>query len=145
MGVTWAVAGSGVGSVLARLMGVNTDLPIGFLLAPLGFSLGVVFSGILVVAGRRGLARLSLARFAAWGALSGVVMCGIIVGVAALRGENLLGAAMMLGPVVAGASAACAAGSLAIARRAERRELGDAGSDQAATGLGDGEKSRSAD
>ena len=47
---------------------------------------------------------------------------------AALRGEAWWGEFLVFGPPLAIASAVCAAGSLAVGRRAERRELpGDSG------------------
>jgi len=85
---------------------------------------GIVFSGILVgIEGRRGFDRTSLWRFAAWGAASGLLLSGIFVVGAALRGAALWGEFLVFGPPLAMASAVCAAGSLALARRAERREL----------------------
>jgi hypothetical protein len=128
MGLTWAVAWSGAAALLARVPGFQTDLPLAFLFAPLGFVTGVIFSGILVgIEGRRGFERASLSRFAGWGAASGLLLSGIFVAAAALRGGDWWGEFLLFGPPLTLASAACAAGSLAVARRAERRELpGDA-------------------
>jgi hypothetical protein len=124
MGLTWAAAWFGAGILLARVPGFYSDLPFALLFAPLGFGTGIIFSGILVVSeGRRRLDRMSLWRFAGWGAVSGLLLSGIFVVGAALRGETLWGEVLVLGPVLAMASAVCAAGSLAVARRAERREL----------------------
>ena len=91
MGLVWAAAGFGAGALLARVPGFYSDLPFALLFAPLGFLSGIIFSGILVVLGRRGLDRLSLSRFAAWGAVSGLVLTGIFVVGAALRGGNVWG------------------------------------------------------
>jgi len=124
MGLAWGAAGFGAGILLARVPGFYSDLPFALLFAPLGFVSGIVFSGILVVIeGRRGFDRMSLSRFAGWGAVSGLLLSGIFVGGAALRGEALWGEFLVFGPVLAMASAVCAAGSLALARGAERREL----------------------
>ena len=124
MGFMWAAAWAVAAGLLARLPGVNTDLPLGFLLAPLGFLSGIIFSAILAgVAARRRFEHMSLGRFAGWGALSGLMLSGSIVGVAAVIGDSLAGQAMLLVPALAGASAACAAGSLAVARRADRQSL----------------------
>jgi hypothetical protein len=102
----------------------DVDLPFALLFAPLGFFAGIIFSGILVVIeGRRGFDRTSLLRFAGWGAVSGLLLSGIFVVGAALRGEALWGEFLVFGPALAMASAVCAAGSLALARRADRREL----------------------
>ena len=62
---------------------------------------------------------MSLSRFAGWGAVSGLLLSGIFP---ALRGE--WGEFLVFGPSLAMASAVGAAGSLSMARRAERRELG---------------------
>ena len=128
MGLTWGVAWSGAGALLARVPGFSTDLPLPLLFAPLGFVTGVVFSGILVaIERRRRFDRLSVLRFGVWGAVSGLLLSGIIVAGAALRGERLLGEFLLFGPPLAVASAVCAAGSLAVAKRAERRELSGRG------------------
>jgi hypothetical protein len=124
MGLIWGVAWSGAGALLARVPGFSSDLPFALLFAPLGFVTGIIFSGFLVgIEGRRGFARTSLPRFAAWGATSGLLLSGIFVGGAALRGAALLSEFLVFGPALAMAGAVCAAGSLALARRAERREL----------------------
>jgi hypothetical protein len=124
MGVIWGLVWGFAGGVLARLPGFDTDLPLPLLFAPLGFISGVVFSGILVgIAGRRGFERTSLPRFAGIGAASGLLLAGIFVVAAALRGGDWWGEMLLFGPPLTIASAVCAAGSLAVARRAERREL----------------------
>ena len=124
MGLAWGAAGLGAGSLLARVPGFYSDLPFALLFAPLGFFAGIIFSAILVsIEGRRGFDRMSLSRFAGWGAVSGLLLSGIFVVGAALRGDALWGEFLLFGPALAMASAVCAAGSLAVARRAERREL----------------------
>jgi hypothetical protein len=129
MGLTWGAVWFGAGILLARLPGISSDLPLALLFAPLGFVTGILFSAILVgIEGRRGFDRTSLPRFAAWGAASGLLLSGIFVAGAALRGGALWGEFLLFGPPLAMASAVCAAGSLAVARRAERREFpGDEG------------------
>lgn len=124
MGLTWAAAGFGAGLLLARVPGFYSDLPFALMFAPLGFVTGIIFSGILVVieAGR-GFDRTSLGRFAGWGAVSGLLLSGIFAVGAALRGESMWAEFLVFGPLLAVASAVSAAGSLALARRAERREL----------------------
>lgn len=124
MGLTWGAAWFAAGILLARVPGFFSDLPFALVFAPLGFVTGVLFSGILVaIDGRRGFERMSLSRFAGWGAASGLLLSGIFVVAAALRGGNPWGEFLLFGPALAMSSAACAAGSLALARRAERREL----------------------
>ena len=126
MGFIWGAAWFGAGILLARVPGFYSDLPFALLFAPLGFITGILFSGILVaIEGRRGFERLSLSRFASWGAASGLLLSGIFVAGAALRGASVWGEFLLFGPPLAVASAVCAAGSLAMARRAERRELRD--------------------
>jgi hypothetical protein len=123
MGLIWGAAWSGAGGVLARVPGFSSDLPFPILFAPLGFITGVIFSAIFVVIeGRRSFDRMSVSRFAAWGAASGLVLSGIFVGGAALRGASVWGEFLVFGPALAVACAVCAAGSLALARRAEGRE-----------------------
>ena len=124
MGLTWGAAWFGAGILLARVPGFYSDLPFALLFAPLGLVTGIIFSGILVVIeGRRRFDRMSLSRFAGWGAASGLLLSGIFVIAAALRGESLWAEFLVFGPPLAISSAVCAAGSLALARRAERREL----------------------
>jgi len=124
MGLTWGAAWFVAGLLLARVPGFYSDLPFALLFAPLGFLTGIIFSGILVgIGGRRGFDRMSQSRFAGWGAASGLLLSGIFVAAAALRGESAWGEFLVFGPPLTVASAACAAGSLALARRAERREL----------------------
>src|SRR5204863_4722019 len=72
---------------------------------------------------RRRFDRVSLSRFAGWGTVSGLLLSGIFVVAAALRGESLWAEFLVFGPPLAIASAVCAAGSLAMARRAESRAL----------------------
>ncbi len=132
MGLTWGAVWFGAGILLARVPGLDSDLPFALLFAPLGFVCGVMFSGILVaLEGRRSFGRMSLARFAGWGAVSGLLLSGIFVGGAVLRGATAWGEFLLFGPALATASAACAAGSLALARRAERRELRGSSGDSA--------------
>ena len=141
MGLTWGAAWFGAGLLLARVPGFYSDLPFALLFAPLGFVTGVMFSGVLVVIeGRRRFGRMSLSRFAGWGAVSGLLLSAIFVGGAALRGGDMWGEFLTFGPALAIASAACAAGSLAVARRAESRELPGAGGDPGEPELTEDEK-----
>ena len=141
MGLTWGAVWFGAGALLARVPGFYSDLPFALLFAPLGFLTGIIFSGILVgIEGRRGIDRTSLSRFAGWGAASGLLLSGIFVVGAALRGGALWGEFLVFGPPLAVAGAVCAAGSLALARRAERPELLGPGADPAQADLTGDEK-----
>lgn len=141
MGLTWGVVGFGAGILLARVSSFDVDLPFALLFAPLGFFAGIIFSGILVVVeGGRGFDRMSLSRFAGWGALGGLLLSGIFVVGAALRGDASWREFLLFGPALAMASAVCAAGSLALARRAERRELRGPVADPAEAELTEDEK-----
>ena len=120
MGVIWAAALSVVGLVPRWVFGFNADLPFPILFAALGFMAGVIFSGLLVLTeGRRRFDEMSLPRFAAWGATGGLLLSALFVRGAALGWGEVLA----ISTTFAVASAACAAGSLAVARRAGRREL----------------------
>jgi hypothetical protein len=67
--------------------------------------------------------------------MSGVLLSGIFVVGALLRGASLWGEFLVFGPALAMAGAVCAAGSLALARRAEGRELPGPSGDPAAVEL----------
>jgi hypothetical protein len=139
MGLTWAVAGSGAGAIISLGFVVRTgsrpDAPFPIMLGALGFVAGVAFSGVLrLVEGRRRFDQMSLSRFAAWGAGVGLALSGIFF-LAVSRGDPaFLRYFVVVGPVVAVAAAGCAAGSLALARRAHDRELLEATEDQPALG-----------
>jgi len=121
MGLAWAMAWFAAGMVLLLIVGpdaADVPFPLGFGL--LGFLAGATFSGVLGIAGgRRTFDQMSLPRFAGWGALGGLLFAVIFVLAAGLGGGVLL----VLGPVFALSSAASAAGSLALARKAEDQEL----------------------
>ncbi len=130
MGLTWALAWFGAGVILLLVVGfgaADVPFPLGFGL--LGFLAGVTFSGVLgIVEGRRRFDQMSLPRFAVWGGVGGLLLSGIFVLAVALAGDTTL-EILVLGPVFALAGAGSAAGSLALARRAEERELLDASAD----------------
>jgi hypothetical protein len=123
MGLIWAMAWFGAGLILLLVVGVGAaDVPFPLFFALLGFLAGLTFSGILgIVEGRRRFHQMSLPRFAAWGGVGGFLLSVVLA--FALGGD----AFPVLGPLFALSGAGCAAGSLALARRAEDRELLDAG------------------
>lgn len=120
VGLTWAVAWFGVGMILLLIVGVGAaDVPFPLFFGLLGFLAGAAFSGILgLLAGRRTFEQMSLPRFALGGGLGGVLIAAI-VNVAAGPAPNFA----MIAGVFALAGAISATGTLAIARRAEKREL----------------------
>jgi len=127
MGLTWAAAWFGAGMVLLLIVGpdaADVPFPLGF--GFLGFLAGMTFSGVLgVVERRRRFDEMSLPRFALWGGVGGFLFSGLFVGAAGLGAGVFLG----LGLLFAASGAACAAGSLALARMAESPEPLDAGPD----------------
>jgi len=131
MGLIWATAWFGAGLILLLVVGIGAaDVPFPLFFALLGFLAGVTFSGVLgIVEGRRRFDQMSLPRFAAWGGVGGLLLSVVLA--AALGGDAIL----VLGPIFALSGAGCAAGSLALARMAEDRELLDAGADVGEAGL----------
>ena len=137
MGLTWAVAWSVAGLVPRWLFGFNTDAPFPLIFGVLGFVAGVIFSLLLMLTeGRRAFDEMRISRFAAWGAVGGFLLSAIFTRAASLGWAD----AMAIAPTFAVASAFCAAGSLALARRAEMRELPDIRGDTAEAKLTDHEK-----
>ena len=146
MGLTWGLAWFAAGMVmmLGLLLttgstGADVPYPLGF--GMFGFIAGVTFSGVLgLVEGRRRFDQMSLPRFAGWGAVGGFLLSAVFVSaVALLEDPSFIQNLVVLGPVFGVAGAGSAAGSLALARMAEDRELLDAGQDVADVGLSDGE------
>jgi len=137
MGFAWAAAWAAVGFVPRWVFGINADLPFGLLFGGLGFIAGVTFSVLLVLTeGRRRFDQMSLRRFAAWGATGGLLLAALFV-----RGANLgWGEVLGIATTFAVASAVCASGSLALARRGLRRELPDRSGHARETELTDHEK-----
>jgi hypothetical protein len=138
MGLIWAAGGAGIGGLIEL---IDNILP-GVLaiasavdmwpqtLAIPGFLGGVVFSAVLGIAGRRRrFGELSLPRFAAWGAVAGLLLGGLAV---------WLGAPGLFVGITTIGSAIAASGSLALAKMAERRELLYADEDVAPVGLAGG-------
>ena len=137
MGLTWAAAWFAAGSVPRWLFGFNTDVPFPLVFGVLGFIAGVIFSGLLMLTeGRRGFDQMRLSRFAAWGAVGGVLLSAIFTRAASLGWAD----ALVIAPTFAVACAICASGSLALARRAGMRELPDIRADSAKAELTDREK-----
>jgi Uma2 family endonuclease len=119
MGFTWALAWFIAGMVPRWVLGINADVPFPLVFGVLGFLAGVTFSGvILVTERRRSFDQISIPRFAAWGALGGLLLSAVFSRMASLGWADV----MMIAPTFALSSALCASGSLAIARRAMRQD-----------------------
>lgn len=130
MGLTWGVGWAAAGLLIGviRLAGVPMgwflevfDAPLPALALP-GFFCGVVFSGVLGIAGRRrGFDELSLPGFAVWGAAGGLLMSLVPVVPLLAREPAEVGVAAVAAGTLTALSAASAAASLAIARSGEER------------------------
>ena len=132
MGLTWGAAWSVAGLVPRWLFGFNADVPFPLVLGVLGFIGGVTFFGLLVlIEGRRTIDQVSLPRFAALGAVGGILLSAIFARMASLGAGDVL----VIAPIFAIACALCASGSLAVARVAVRRELPDIRRDNAESEL----------
>lgn len=146
MGLTWAVGGALVGFGIELVHNIWPN-PLGSLLdiwpaalAYPAFVGGLVFSTVLGIAGRRRrFDELSIPRFAAWGAVGGLVV-SLLPGAMAATGLVTLNVSLwqltaaLVGPLTLG-SATAAAGSLALARMAGDQELVDAGRNADDVGL----------
>ena len=152
MALTWAAAWSVVGAIYGAVLvvsGIDPASAIGWIaasfapasaigwiaasFASVGFIGGATFSTVLGIAeGRRRFEQMSLPRFAGWGALGGLLVSAAVVG--AISGPGPVNAVLSTGLITL-MGAGSAAGSLALARSAEGRELLEAGEDVADVGL----------
>ena len=156
MGLTWAVGWAlgglliGVTSILLPGLPWDSffqvfDAPLPALAIP-GFVGGALFSLVLGIAGRRrSFHELSLPRFAAWGAVGGLLLTLFPFALAAVGLASTEGGrfdawhvfAVISGPFIL-LSALSAAGSLMLARMGEGRESVEAIGDGAQAGLTQG-------
>jgi hypothetical protein len=138
-GTAWGVAGTIVMFGFLLKTGSRPDAPFPIMFGTFGFLAGVVFSGVLgLVEGRRRFGQLSLPRFAVWGAIGGLLLSATFVLAVSLGGDPaFLRTLLVIGPVFAIAGAGSAAGSLALARKAQGRALLEATEDVTAVGLSD--------
>ena len=105
-----------------------------------GFLSGVMFSAVLgVAARRRRLDELSIARVGGWGAVAGVLIALLPFALGDRGGRPVLLLAVVVITSITLLSAVSAAGSLALAQRAQKRELLDAGAHVPEVGLAGGE------
>ena len=113
MGVTWGAAWASAGFVLTVATGFKADAPFPLIFGVLGFIAGVTFSAFLALTeGRRRFDEMSLPRFAAWGAVGGVLLSAVFAKAASLGWGDVV----VIVPTFALASAVCASASLAVAR-----------------------------
>ncbi len=156
MGLTWAAgwafAGVLLGVTSLLLPGLLWDSFFEIFDAPLpalaipGFVAGVLFSAVVGIAGRgRRFNQLSLPRFAAWGAVGGLLLslvpaAMVTVGLASVEGGRFsiwqLTSAISVPFILL--SAVSASAYLSLARKAQGRELPDP-SDGAAAALAEGD------
>jgi hypothetical protein len=133
MGLIWAAAWAPVGVLIGMILDPDgsMDEPWVLIGAYPGFICGVIFSVVLgIAARRRKLHELSVPRVGAWGAVAGLMMGVIPFLIGDSNGERSL---WLLGVVFTSSttllSAGSAAGSLVLAKRANKRELLDASAD----------------
>ncbi len=141
MGLTWAAGWALVGFGIEVIHNVWPN-PLGSLvdiwpaaLAYPAFLGGLVFSTVLGIAGRRRrFDELSLPRFAAWGALGGLLLGLFPAALVAVGAASVVEAAAIVGAVTF-LGAVSASGSLMLARMSEERSLADASAEVAEVGL----------
>ena len=117
IGLTWAFTWFAAGMVLLLIVGPDAaDVPFPLFFGLLGFLSGVTLAGVLgLTEGRRRFDQMSMPRFAVWGGLGAASLAAVF---SALTGLGI-GAFTLLGPIFGLSGAACAAGTLAVARMAE--------------------------
>ena len=118
-GLTWAAAWFGAGMILLLIVGPDAaDVPFPLFFGLLGFLAGITFAIVLGVAeGRRRFDQIPLPRFTMWGGVGAFLLSAIFVLVSDVGVSSIL----FLGPIFALSGAACAAGSLMLARKAQDR------------------------
>lgn len=126
MGLTWALAwgivGGGLMEAVVDPRGEILDMWPQTLAIP-GLITGMLFAGMLaLMPGRRRIDDLSMRRVALWGATAGAALAALALAAGALPAVPLLLRAGVIVLPMVGLSAASAAGTLLIARRAARAE-----------------------
>ena len=140
MGLTWAVGWGFVGALMG-LWQPGGVAPLLFGTAAAGFLCGGTFSVVLGLAGRRrSFEEMSLQRFAGFGGSATLLAYLATVVYFSSPGSVFTPTGLMWTTFWALLGAGSAAGSLALARRADDRELLDAGAEVAEVGLTKEEK-----
>src|SRR5687767_8574794 len=115
IGVTWAVGWAPLGALTGLVTGTLLGWPLrsittnyAVMFGVLGLVGGMIFSGVLrLTEGRHTFDRLSLPRFATWGAVGGFLLGGLAVSASLLGAElNTLGATMIGAATLLGAGSA---------------------------------------
>lgn len=128
--VGWCIAGMLIGTTgLFGNLALVEYVIFGGVFAVLGFIGGTAFSVVLsLIEGRRRFDQMSLSRFAVWGAIGGALMSLTVTALGEGGGLATWVFYMALG-------SGSAAGSLAVARRAEHQQLLESGEGIAEVGL----------
>ncbi len=144
MGLIWAVAWAPLGLLIGAIVDPDGAMDEPWIMVGTlpGFIGGVIFSVVLGIAARsRRFDQLSIPRFGAWGALAGLLV-GMLPFVLGSPNPGLpTWLPLVVVGSITGMSAVSAAGSLVLARMAEKRAL-PAGADWAEVGPGESEAKR---
>ncbi|MDX1395976.1 MAG: hypothetical protein R3195_16460 [Gemmatimonadota bacterium] len=127
MGLTWAAAWFGAGTATGILFFGGGPLVALFanalLFAVAGFVGGTAFSAVLAIAERsREFHEMSIPRFAGWGALGGAALSVLLLTTGGSGAAVPALTQLLIAGAVTAMGAGSAAGSLAIARKAEQRD-----------------------
>ena len=144
MGVTWALGWAPIGAVAGLALGLTVGAGPGVAtivwvnavaFGALGLVAGTIFSAVLsLTEGQRSFDELTLPRFALWGGVGGLVL-GALASSAGLWGGGFMpGVALVLTGTTTMLGMASAAGTLALARKADSRPRLDADSGGARLG-----------
>lgn len=138
VGLTWAVGWGLFGGILwlIRTGDLEFALTAGLTYAVMGLVGGATFAAVLrLTEGRRRFDELRIPRFAAWGALGGLLIGAGYVEVSTILWPDAYGVVPVFAAITTLLGAGSAAGSLAMARVADDRQLLEEGAQTADAGL----------
>jgi hypothetical protein len=144
MGLIWAVAWAPVGLLIGEIVDPDGSMDEPWVLVGTlpGFIGGVIFSVVLGIAARnRRFDQLSISRFGAWGAVAGLLVGMLPFVLGSVNPTLPTWLPFLIVGSITGMSALSAAGSLALARMAEKRAL-PASDDWAEVGRAESEAKR---